>query len=400
MATSQAGTITTIDERNLRFLRLPKDAHISNVKRLASYNWIEAATPTIAVPGSPALWLNHGQLRQVSKDSGLFYIDQNTARHPDYPLEPLFRAVDIEKPGFDMSSVDVVSDCNTIHKLLAFVDSRVTGDNFGSSRINVEISDHTAIFYHDVKEFIGPDDAKGRDHEFKKAYTKHEIDGSTGHHRIINYRLGGLNMIIRHETDGYVRSGASNHNQDIANALEDFSLGSSNELSSSSVNGSTIRIKKTGQAVQLASTLEIKTRVDYRPIRISELVAQLWVSQTAQLVRAYHNKKGLFQVPTVEDASAEIKNWENENQQSLRTLVAVIREIIRVVKPHGCATIKYGRGGWRVSGLVISKVEAKDKKKMLPKDVYRRWTKQSDWETAGDGAVDEEGYAVESVAGS
>lgn len=32
------------------------EASITEVNHLSSYNWIEASEPTIAVPGSPALW--------------------------------------------------------------------------------------------------------------------------------------------------------------------------------------------------------------------------------------------------------------------------------------------------------------------------------------------------------
>jgi hypothetical protein len=47
---------------------------ITNVKHLSSYNWIEAPTPTIAVPGSPALWSPPRAPRQLQKDSGFVYI--------------------------------------------------------------------------------------------------------------------------------------------------------------------------------------------------------------------------------------------------------------------------------------------------------------------------------------
>lgn len=63
-----------------------------------------------------------------------------------------------------------------------------------------------------MKGFIGPDDLKSHGYKFEKAYTKDEVEASIGHHRIINYRLGGLNMIIRHETDGYVRPGIGTDN--------------------------------------------------------------------------------------------------------------------------------------------------------------------------------------------
>jgi hypothetical protein len=56
--------------------------------------------------------------RQLKKDSGLVYVAQNAARHPESPLEPLFRALYIENPSFDISSVNIVSDRNDIRKLV------------------------------------------------------------------------------------------------------------------------------------------------------------------------------------------------------------------------------------------------------------------------------------------
>lgn len=47
-------------------------AIITDMKHLASYNWIEAPTPTIAVPGSPSLWSPLEGPRQVKKHSGIF----------------------------------------------------------------------------------------------------------------------------------------------------------------------------------------------------------------------------------------------------------------------------------------------------------------------------------------
>ncbi|KAJ5381611.1 uncharacterized protein N7496_004039 [Penicillium cataractarum] len=68
----------------------PENIAITDVKHLASYNWIEALTPTIAVPGCPP-------------QCGLGYIAQNAARLPDSPMEPLFRSLCIEQPSFDLN---------------------------------------------------------------------------------------------------------------------------------------------------------------------------------------------------------------------------------------------------------------------------------------------------------
>ena len=126
-------------------------------------------------------------------------------------------------------------------------------------------------------------------------------------------------------------------------------------------------IREEGDDVPLASTLEIKTRVSHKPIEIQEVAPQLWVSQTLKLVRAYH-KKGLFQIPVVEDFTAQIKSWEKSKQYELKRLAALIGKIIALVKQcGGHAILKYSVEGDK---LVICKAERKE---MLPKDLYSMW---------------------------
>jgi hypothetical protein len=116
-------TVFEISRLDLQELETPTSASITDVKHLSSYNWIEApnAGPTIAVPGSPSLWSAPEVSRRLKKDSGLVYIAQNAARHPESPLEPLFRALYITNPSFDIRSTDVVADRNNIRKLLSFI---------------------------------------------------------------------------------------------------------------------------------------------------------------------------------------------------------------------------------------------------------------------------------------
>ncbi|KAI0425486.1 hypothetical protein F5Y09DRAFT_346637 [Xylaria sp. FL1042] len=49
-------------------------AIVEDVKHLASYSWIEAPTPTIAVPGAPPRWSPPVVSKRLRKDSGLVYI--------------------------------------------------------------------------------------------------------------------------------------------------------------------------------------------------------------------------------------------------------------------------------------------------------------------------------------
>lgn len=352
---------------------------VTNVKHLSSYNWVDASVPTIVIPGSPPLWSPPAAAQKLKKDSGLIYIAQNAARHPKSPLEPLFRALYVSDPSFDMRSIDVVTDRNNIRKLLSFVNPRLNRGEREPFTIDVEVVKSTAMFCRaetKTVQYVGSHNFMGFGHEFEKAYTTNQLDGSTGHHRIISYQFGDLKFIVRHETDGYVNmfpkapiaaKGAENHN--LSSMLEALSLGQSKSQSHTTPRISKLAIKEDGQVVPIESTLEIKTRVFHKSINIQEVLPQLWVSQTPNFVCAYH-KNGLFERPQVENVTFEIQKWENEHQEDLRKLATLIQRIIEEArKCGGNATVKYDNQNDK---LVVWKAEGRS---MLPDDLYFKFDK-------------------------
>ena len=377
--------VAQISRKDLEGLSAPPSAFIADVKHLSSYNWIEAPTPTIAVPGSPSLWSPPKNPRKVNKDSGLIYIAQNAARHPDSPLEPLFRALFIAKPSFDIRSTDVVTDRNNIRKLLWFVNPVQGGRKNEPFTINIEVAGDTAVFCRAetaTVEYIGPGKHIGFGHEFEKAYTTNQISGSTGHHRIVSYSLSDLKFIVRHETDGYVEVGAGTSssrsaesgNDSLASMLGSLSLSPSTSTPSTTPQGSKLTLRQEGKITPLESTLEIKTRSARNQLDIEEVIPQLWASQTSKFVLAYH-QNGFFPTPNVQDVKTQIKRWEERNEADLRKLAALINKIRDVVKEGGGkAVLRYVVEGDK---LVIEK---DDGKKMLPKDLYSKWNDSDDSE--------------------
>ncbi|KAK3186844.1 hypothetical protein K4F52_004288 [Lecanicillium sp. MT-2017a] len=344
------------------------EARISDVKPLSSYNWIEKPTPTVAIPGCPALWSPPDKERKLEPDSGRVYIAQNAARHPTSPLEPLFRAVYTTNPSFDLSQVDIVSDRNNIRKLYAFVNPSSQKYSREPFTIGVEVVGDTVIFCRQetaVVQVIKPGEFFGYGHEFEKNYTKEQVQGSTGHHRIISYRFCDLSLVIRSETDGYVDDQTQNDDQ-LNQVMDSLSLHSKNIKHK----GSKLTLQQKGRTTPLDSTLEIKTRTAKKPLRTAEVATQLWISQTPKLVRAYHTG-GVFPKPEVEDMTAAIKRWETTNQDSIKKLGALLRWIVAGAKkcPGGRACIKYENDSGH---LLLFRSSAK---RMLPDDLYTKWEK-------------------------
>ncbi|RYN85844.1 hypothetical protein AA0119_g13066 [Alternaria tenuissima] len=381
--------IAEISRSELKDINTPVSASITDVQHLTSYNWIEAprVTPTIAVPGSPDLWSPPNGPFRLEKDTGHVYIAQNAARYPESPLEPLFRALYVSHPSFNVASIDVVTDRNNIRKLLSLTNPRWSSYKREDFTIQVEVTNNTAIFCREetkTEEYIGPNKFRGYGHSFEKKCTSRQVSGSTGHHRIISYSFGGLKFIVRYETDGYVGivgaqlslQPAGNQAPDVddlSSVLDSLSLSpQSSSAGKTYSDSSKLIIRKEGQVVPLPSILEIKTRVSHKPLAFEDVVSQLWVSQTPKLVRAYHNR-GVFPVPKVEDVVVQVKAWEDQNQDDLRMLAGLIGKIRDIVKEGGGrAILKYDASG---DNLVFHKLGGKQ---MLPKGLYAKWESNDD----------------------
>jgi hypothetical protein len=359
---------------------------VTEPRRLASYNWIEAKTPTIVVPGLPPLWRTANAPRQVKQDSGLVYTAQNAARHPKSPLEPLFRALYIENPSFGISSVDIISDRSNIYKLLSFVNPRWAARGvLKDFSMRMEFVGGTAILHREdteTQELIGPDDFRGYGHEFKRAHTRNEIPLSTGHQGVVSYSLGSLRLVIRHETNGYLGTETPIRASKQESAGGDIdSLSESIPISQPSVVGDTTTFPSTsskltvcrgGRSIPLKPTLDIKTRAHHKPLGLVDVAPQLWLSQTPNLVRGYHDRR-VFKKLMLQDVSATVKWWERKNQDKLGRLLALLISLIAEGKPHGHVSIRYSASKDRLSVYRCAGV------KSFPDDLYQKWKKDGEF---------------------
>lgn len=365
--------VESFSPRTFQSLKKPSEAVITDVELLSSYNWVEAPedSPTIAVPGCPARWQPPTRARRLPKDTGRFYIAQNEARNPGHPLEPLFRAVLLSRPSFNLGEVDLVSDRNNLRKLFSFVDPASDRNGLTPFTINVEVVGSTVVFCRDGTEtvrVVGAHQFMGYNHEFEKAHTVNSIEGSTGHYRIISYRFGDHKLVVRHELSGHCSDvqAASATADALADSLSLLALTPADTPARAAGPDSKLRIKEQGNLVPLESTMELKTRAMSNGIVLAHVVTQLWVAQTPKLVRACHDR-GLFVEPRVEDVGAYVKSWEATNQNHLRNLSGLTGKIVELARGHGDGAMFTLSYELAENKLVLRKA---CRPRMLPNDLY------------------------------
>ncbi len=114
-----------------------KNAQICDFKDIASYNWSANSTsskPVIIVPGRPDTLKRKLLPQQLRKSQHKQMCDENRHYQLDFPLESLFRTVEICSPSFKLSEVDFATDRNNLRKLMNFVEA----DSVDSFRIDFQ----------------------------------------------------------------------------------------------------------------------------------------------------------------------------------------------------------------------------------------------------------------------
>ena len=147
----------------------PSLMSLVNLKPIGSYNWSTSESsrsrPVVIIPGAAAILKNNLSPRKLEMKGNMKQIvDENKFRQPEYPLEALFRAVQMCSPQFDFSAVHFVTDRNNLRKLLGFVENK--REKF---RIDFQLVGNMVIFVRNEKRNVVWCDNYGKD--FERKYT-------------------------------------------------------------------------------------------------------------------------------------------------------------------------------------------------------------------------------------
>ncbi|GAB0137454.1 hypothetical protein EsDP_00005718 [Epichloe bromicola] len=351
---------------------------ITGTRLIASYNWLDEGAKII-IPGKPPLWAPLSGRCQLREDDGIYYRDRNAASYPAHPLEPAIVSVMQMHPT--PCHVDVFACGSTLGNLLRFT----RGDD-KPFRMLVEVVGETV---HLIRRENTPKEqilgVRGYGHAFPEAYTTWEPDvkRSLSHQRILKYQFGGLDMMVRFEGDGYIKSGPATRKTsdgpEVLDQLQGLRLRhDQDEAGTNSRKGIAdgLQVDNAGETVLQESIFELKTRSVKRQDSdvLGEQLPRLWVAQISKFILAYHDR-GLFGDVSVRDVREEVQEWEAQNKDALGRLVTLLHRIIATAHSRQDGELEIVR---QIGGALEVRRRASDAGTAFSETVRRDWAEWLD----------------------
>ncbi|KAF8498004.1 hypothetical protein JB92DRAFT_2985577 [Gautieria morchelliformis] len=360
---------------------------IKSLEALASYSWLEAATPTIIVPGSPPVWRGRTMPYTVPRDTGLVFIDQNAARLSSSPLLPLIAAVSHHAPGFSLASVDFVTDRNGLRKLSRWA----SGDpKSGTFRIDIDLVGHKTVLMQrwetETTQVGGP----GYEQAFEKASTNRTVgcEDAIGHHRIITYDLGGLKMLVRFKCDACLSKESTNESEsqtvevehdpldELTTGLQKLTVAMSSNAATKvpALKGASLSLLTRGTLVPQSDLLELKTRSirSVHEFDWEDTYSQLLLSQTPNIFLCVHQRGEFVEVKKRKLAELETEAVARKTQENLRKLRKVLGMVQDTMTAEGEGA-KFSLVCKPGADMVLYEREGKETR--LPDEALKKFTK-------------------------
>ncbi|KAK2594615.1 hypothetical protein QQS21_007652 [Conoideocrella luteorostrata] len=334
---------------------------------ICTYNWQECDGTKIYIPGHAPYWHDNILPFAVQEDKGSYFVDQDAARIPKHPFEPVFRASAVLNPNFRFHNVDVVVNRNSLRKLLDFCGGHVK-DSF---KVNLLIVENTLFIERcekNARQLIRGSSRSGWGHNFERAFTRCHpaagADDSSGHHRVLCYPIGDLRCAVRFEVDACYDVNAAEEAHHTEPLLLEFGA-----LSLEGGSGSATGKMSLPTTMPQSTAAELKSTQKPKPVGM--YLPQLWFGRTPWLIVGTHTK-GVFHSVKVTDAAASFQQWETKHQHALQkmaTLLHELREAVRKNKGRSCAAICE-----KATGPAVIKVfETIERNRALPEDLIAQF---------------------------
>ncbi len=219
----------------------------------------------------------------------------------------------------------------------------------------------------------------GYGHNFEDTFTEPQagLDRSSSHHRVIRYKLGNLQCVVRFEVDACYEDPENQDSTPGTDNIEDVitsftSLEIGPAKSGIGTSGNTKVILK-GNAIAPSLLAELKA---HKTVRINQALPQLWFGRTPYLITGKHIKGTVHSI-SYDQVGQKFEAWETTHQSTLRKLVDLLRRLKQTVgaMQHRSAILVCQQ-----KGAALEIFSEKHKSYVLPLDIVGQY-----WKSGTDG---------------
>lgn len=287
-------------------------------------------------------------------------------------------------PTFRFDSIDILINRNSLRKFFKFC----LGSAQDSFRINLHLVNNTLIVERCVRraeELLNGSTLSGFGHNFERAVTRLPTGllNSSAHHRVLRYKLGGLECAVRFEVDasynvpkgdgtpGAEEPSYAAHSGRVGSLEAGISLMSLGN----SADGNYVPVGaiSRGPGTSQTSVTELKSCKTSK--KAHRELQQLWFGRTRYLITGYH-ENGMFDRVKVDDLQERLMAWENNeaHQTVLRKMVVLLsrlRDVVGMTEGKSCVAI-FQKGGKDPALRVFASTSGK---RPLPNSIIEKFWK-------------------------
>ncbi|KAI3392717.1 hypothetical protein diail_5274 [Diaporthe ilicicola] len=331
------------------------------IEVLGDYTWIKVTPsqeesyekyPAVYVPGNTRTWiglklgktLDKADVRSAATPA---VRDEHVNRQPRYPYEPTFRALAMTQEDNSFKEIDIVTDVDTLTKLLAFImgpsSARPVKEHFRLDLASVRNTLFILPAYKPGSSQAGPDPKKARrDPKYAVPEWCADVLGhmgtraprlpySGGHYRVVRYRFGCVVLAVRVKVDFVYehRKDAKRANTDpLRDVQPEFLPRQDSDVAQAWK--TTVREQGIGTMPADAGIASVRYLWQDKMPKLKELFPQLWFSRTPFVIDAQ------VSYPDFKIKKAALINsrnfytsFERGHQASLRRLAGLLKYLQR-----------------------------------------------------------------------
>lgn len=313
---------------------------LEKVRAVSSYSWTDNPQPTILVPSSPGIVQDVRLPLTLKKDTGVEFINMNSALLPSAPFAPLFEAVNHLEPDYRWPELDILTDRNGFRKLLRWMTGKADRD----FRIDMELVGDKTVILNRWEEHNKETryDSSGYGRNFEVAYsTSPGKKRALGHHRIIEYEFGGMKLMMRFEVDACLPAASTLDLDDLTKGLGGLSITKKKKEPTSGSNPDTltglIRIIPSGELVSQDRLVEVTTRSEktFSKLNWGDPYPQIYLSQTPHLHVAVHQFGTFNVIHKYKLGEGKMKDVHARSEDGFRRLAALLGIIVAKQREAG-----------------------------------------------------------------